>query len=602
MEDGGDNYADILEELDPLPELPETADDRFFSKEALDFQYTTGPVENPLFPTWGSTGAEMAAIGAAAAAAKAKTPPPAAATAASSSSPPSPSPSPATAPTKTTTRAAAAAARGGGGGKKRALRTPSQEHKAHAVEGRYSAGRGEGSRLRVEAAAVPPSATGDRTVFLRQRLGGESVSSGNSSTSTGSGSGSGSDNGSASDDLPGEWEGGGASADAAGANADGGVQQRNRRGGARRTKNSYLQSEAAAAAAAAAAGAVAPAAVVAGSSPGASQAPVKVGLRAQYGGSCRRKGRHRKSGGGRGGGASDGSSSGSAAGGSTTASVTSGSSHSRGRSISNSSCGSTSFEGAYSSWDALVKPFKQQWDHVEAPAAVAWSAAAAVAVAAAGGEGGAGGGGVRSAACPSPRASGGVCSVFSAEPLPNSTTAFSVEQGSAQAHPMAVASYVLRVRCAGGAHIVRRTWDDIVSLCTMLGRDLAHSSSASAAGTTSSDSGSGSGSSGGAGKAAAGAAAAAVEFTPADVLAPDAASGFLKGLLARPGMASATPARRFLELEYLDGTLRGGVADHSRANAARHVASLAALTTATAVTAAARAALAVENNAATAAA
>ncbi|CAM9943826.1 unnamed protein product, partial [Ectocarpus sp. 12 AP-2014] len=68
MEDNRDNYADILEELDPLPELPESADERFFTKEALEFQYPTGPAENPLFPTWGSTGAEMAAIGAAAAA------------------------------------------------------------------------------------------------------------------------------------------------------------------------------------------------------------------------------------------------------------------------------------------------------------------------------------------------------------------------------------------------------------------------------------------------------------------------------------------------------------------------------------------------------
>ncbi|CAM9941498.1 unnamed protein product, partial [Ectocarpus fasciculatus] len=43
MEDNRDNYADILEELDPLPELPESADERFFSKEALEFQYSTGP-------------------------------------------------------------------------------------------------------------------------------------------------------------------------------------------------------------------------------------------------------------------------------------------------------------------------------------------------------------------------------------------------------------------------------------------------------------------------------------------------------------------------------------------------------------------------------
>ena len=39
------------QELDPLPDLPETGEDRFFSKEALDFQYATSATENPLFPT-----------------------------------------------------------------------------------------------------------------------------------------------------------------------------------------------------------------------------------------------------------------------------------------------------------------------------------------------------------------------------------------------------------------------------------------------------------------------------------------------------------------------------------------------------------------------
>lgn len=238
-------------------------------------------------------------------------------------------------------------------------------------------------------------------------------------------------------------------------------------------------------------------------------------------------------------------------------------------------------------------PFKQQWDHVEAPPAVAtaaaWSAGAGSKL----------------------PASGGVCSVFSAEPRPDSTAAFSVEQCSAQAHPMAVASYVLRVRCAGGAHIVRRTWDDIVSLCSMLSRDPASSSpppppEAVAAGFASAEgtivavkeeavaaTGTGTG---------AAAAAAAVEFTPADVLARDAASGFLKDILSRPGMACSTPVRRFLELEYLDGTLRGGLVDHSRANAARQVACLAALTTAAAAAAsAAQGAFAVGDNAAAAA-
>ncbi|CAM9627598.1 unnamed protein product, partial [Scytosiphon promiscuus] len=94
---------------------------------------------------------------------------------------------------------------------------------------------------------------------------------------------------------------------------------------------------------------------------------------------------------------------------------------------------------------------------------------------------------------------------------------------------------------------------------------------------------------GGKGAAAAAAAGVSVEFTPADVLAPDAASSFLNDLLARPGMAWATPVRRFLELEYLDGTLRGGIADDSRATTARQVACLAALTTAAAAAAAASA-------------
>lgn len=161
---------------------------------------------------------------------------------------------------------------------------------------------------------------------------------------------------------------------------------------------------------------------------------------------------------------------------------------------------------------------------------------------------------------------------------------------------MAVASYVLRVRCAGGAHIVRRTWDDVVSLCTMLSRELARSppeaaatepAAAGAAAAASASSTEGGIDAGKTAAAAGAGAGAAVEFTPADVLAHDAASGFLKDILSRPGTACSTPVRRFLELEYLDGTLRGGLVDHSRANAARQVACLAALTTAAAAAASA---------------
>lgn len=230
----------------------------------------------------------------------------------------------------------------------------------------------------------------------------------------------------------------------------------------------------------------------------------------------------------------------------------------------------------YASWDALVKPLKQQWDHVEAPA-VGPSAGASRAEAV-------------------PLESGSVCSVFSPEPRPNDTTSFSVEQCSAQAHPMAVASYVLRVRCGGGAHIVRRTWDDIVSLCTMLGRDLALPSTsapsmvaAAAAAAAACDIGVGPVAGVGIGigidagdiGSTRGGVTASVEFTPADVLALDAASGFLRDLLARPGMALVVPARRFLELEFLDGTLKGGSSDASRETAARQVATMAASSVAT---------------------
>ena len=220
-----------------------------------------------------------------------------------------------------------------------------------------------------------------------------------------------------------------------------------------------------------------------------------------------------------------------------------------------------------------MKPLKQQWDHVEAPAVGPAAGASRTAAAV-------------------PLQSGNVCSVFSLEPRPNDTTAFSVEQCSAQAHPMAVASYVLRVRCGGGAHIVRRTWDDIVSLCTMLGRDLALPSTtppsmvvAAAAAAAACDVGVGPAAGAGigigvddGGNEGTTGVAASVEFTPADVLALDAASGFLRDLLARPGMALVMPVRRFLELEFLDGTLKGGSTDASRETTARQVATMAAST------------------------
>lgn len=564
--------------MDPLPELPETGDDRFFTKDALDFQYTTGPAENnPLFPTWGSTGAEMAAIGAAAAA-NAMTP----ATAASPSTsptPPSSPPPPATAGSVPAVAVAAAArspsiaspraTRRGGGGKKRALPTPPPEPAHTSPSGRSS--RGRGVTPTAAAAVAVPSTTADRTVFLRERLGGESVSSGNSSTSAGSGS----DNGSASDDIAGEWEGGAGT----GAAKENGNGKRNRRGVARRAKKPFMRSGAAAAAANAPPASSAAAAATAPSALGASasQAPTKAAIRTRYGGSSSKSNRrHRKSksrgGGGGRGGASDGSSSSLAGSGSTTSSVSSRSSHGGGGGGGRSRSSSISIDaGAYASWDSLVKPFKQQWDHVEGPPAAVAVAAATAWSASVGG----------SKLPSSPLASGGVCSVFSAESRPNNTTAFSVEQCSAQAHPMAVASYVLRVRCAGGAHIVRRTWDDIVSLCSMLNRDTASSAgAASAEGSVGADKEA-------AAAGTAGTAAAAVEFTPADVLARDAASAFLKDILSRLGMASSIPVRRFLELEYLDGTLRGGLVDHSRANAARQVACLAALTTAAAAAASA---------------
>lgn len=365
----------------------------------------------------------------------------------------------------------------------------------------------------------------DRCVFLRQRIGGESVSSGNSSTSMSS------DSGSACDEpgALGEWEHANNNNGAEDGGGGGGAG-----GGAGGRKKPFVQVPPAFPSTAA--GTPAPAPVVAGS--GSSVPHGKTARRRRHAGTKAAKGLYSKSG-KREGRAADG------VGGSV-----------RGGSVAVGGRRAGAMRG-YASWDTLVKPLKQQWDHVDAPAARLSSGAAS-----------------SSSRAASPLVIGSNCSVFSAEPRPRDATAFSVEQCSAQAHPTAVASYVLRVRSAGGAHIVRRTWDDIVSLCTMLGHDLTLPASGSKRGQATAARGSGGG--GAAAAAAAAAVSPGVEFAPADVVAPDAASGFLGELLARPGKAWATPVRRFLELEYLDGTCRGGAVDESRENAAREVASMAA--------------------------
>ncbi|CAM9492224.1 unnamed protein product, partial [Ascophyllum nodosum] len=56
---------------------------------------------------------------------------------------------------------------------------------------------------------------------------------------------------------------------------------------------------------------------------------------------------------------------------------------------------------------------------------------------------------------------------------------------------------------------------------------------------------------------------------------------FLRELLKRPSMVWAIPARRFLELEYLDGTLKGGPIDDQGGYMARQVASAAAVASVT---------------------
>lgn len=406
------------------------------------------------------------------------------------------------------------------GGTKRTLPNPSfQQQQGAAPE-----------HLPPKRAAV----VADRTVFLRQRLGGESLSSGNSSTSTCSDT--------ASDDVAGDWEAGSG-----------------RGNTSPRTKSPVAGTG--------------PAKATAAGGVGSSSAKKSARKKRKGNGPTskerRRKSESRTS-------ASKANVSGSVGGGI-------GEKNERG--------------GRYVSWDVLVKPYKQQWDHIEPPSEEPSLGAPEVDNVGAwqttlddhGREGGG------ESKC------GGLCSRFSAQPLPGDPTAFSVEQCSAQAHPTAVASYVLRVRCGGGAHIVRRTWDDLATLCTMLGTTpppVSDVTTVASRGIYGSDVRGGTNPTNPAASTVAAAAAAVavataaavadsglgrpvatpngLEFAPADVLGRDAASGFLRDLLERPGMIWATPTRRFLELEYLDGTLRGGASDDRREKAARQVASLAA--------------------------
>lgn len=442
-----------------MPELRDNGD--FFNRDVLDFQYSLEPVETP-FPTWGSVSSNnLVAMGANAAAA--------APTASSNAT---------THPVKNTPVGTVGAARA----PIVAVASSPTGANRHALP--------ESSQVALQ----PGTVALDRHVFLRQRLGGESVSSGNSSTSTSS------DNGSASDDgaAMGEWE--------LVCNADIGV--------------TVVKVE----------GEVA-------------QGPGGRTTKAPKQAAARKKRQMR---------------SGKSKAGSRKATKREGEGSAGASERATAGSGLTGRAGEYASWAALVRPLKQQWDHVEVPTVATAANSNVIAT-----------------QCSDKTLNGACCSVFSTEPRPYDPTSFSVEQCSAQAHRTAVASYVLRVRCAGGAHIIRRTWDDLAALCTMLrlhfsltGASLSDSTGAggrAAAGGTAAPA-----------AAAAAASAAGVEFAPADVVAVDAASGFLKNLLSRPGMTSATPVRRFLELEFLDGTIRGVVVDGGREKAAREVASMAA--------------------------
>lgn len=427
--------------LEPLPELPEHAEDRFFNKD-FDFQYPAGPTET-IFPSWGA-GSSSTDLSSLAAGPASGTQPPTASSAV---------PSQPVNPSGCTLLGLPSAF----GVKRTALEPQGPQQ----------------TRL--------PSAGPDRHVFLRQRLGGESSSSGNSSTSTSS------DTGSASDDnaITGEWE---------------------HSGGDDEGAATIAMTEA-----------DSPAGAAAGK--GARKKRQTGGSRA--GGRCRksskRERRARDAGGMR-----DG-------------------------------CGKVAAggRGAYRPWDGLVRSFRQR---IEQPDSLLMGNPSA-------------GRGDGANAWGSPYklvlcSTDGICTAFSGEPRPDDPRVFSVEQCSACGHPTAVASYLLRIRCAGGSHIVRRTWDDIASLCDMLrrgsfaaGGELMGSEARSLA-----------------------ASIAGVEFAPgpADVLGPHALPSFLHALLSRPGVASLLTVRRFLELEFLDGTLRGGASDCGRERAAGEVARIAA--------------------------
>lgn len=474
-------FVHTPQHLDPLPDLPDTNEGFFngdFNAQVLDLQYPTAANETP-FPTWGNVSSNnLAAMGANASATSAASATTASATVPVAATPPiatNHAPIGALPAIEQTTATPSAAPN------PPAIASESIQLASYtaAVAPAAAAGTGTGATI---GTCLP-----ERHVFLRERLGGESVSSGNSSTSNCS------DNGSGSDDTApsGEWESKGSSAavgdsavrDSAmgsvinGGNAINGVVGN----GGSTTATNVLKK------------------------PATRRKRQSSGDGSQMG-TVSRKAAKREIG--------------MAPGASERLAADSG------------------FGGgeSYRSWSMLVQPLTQQWDHVEAPPTVAAAPGAETATSSQANN--------NKSSVDKPF-SGDCCRVFSKEPRPHDLTYFSVEQCSAQAHPTAVASYILRVRCAGGAHIVRRTWDDLAALCTMV-------------------------------RNAATAGVVAADFAPADVLAVDAASGFLTDILLQPDMAISIPVRRFLELEFLDGTLRGGRGDCGREKAARVVASMAA--------------------------
>lgn len=371
-----------------------------------------------------------------------------------------------------------------------------------------------------------PTIGQDRHVFLRQRLGGESVSSGNSSTSTSS------DNGSASDDMgaAGEWGDASMGTDGVENNRIDEFSQQNPHFGGGEVSGVLDEG-------------VTGAAGLAVNQ--CSQTQAKAARRKRQSGSkssgrchrtCKRDRQAREYSSGK-----DG----------------------RGKPVSVT-------RGSYTSWATLAKPVKHAWEHHVSSTAVPCPPAAYDMD---------GVGTWESNHLSWPPAPSNVCSVFSPEPRPDNSMVFSVEQCSARASSTCVASYILRVRCGEGAHIVRRTWNDVTALCALLRRDGVPTTGISPGID---------GVNGVGGKLMlAGAATTAMEgleFAPTDILAPTAVSSFLRDLLSRPSTASAIPLRRFLELEFLDGTFRGGPTDFGREKAAREVAGVAAVAAATAST------------------